>query len=276
MGKLNCGTFELYYEDSGGSGEPVALIHGSWGDHHQWDAVATQIAPSFRVISYDRRGHGASSAPGHSLALADQVSDLSALLSVIGRGPLHLVATGVGASIALQLALLRPDQVRSVNIHEPPLLGLLSTDPQAAEALAGFRALEARIGGRLRAGDPLGAAQAYANGVSAEPGGWAELPPPAQASFTASAAAATKESADPAAQNLELSRFASYRDPIVLTGGTRSAPVFGVINDQVGGAFYGALRYAFDGAGHFPHLTHPEAFVRVVGEFCRYASRQAK
>ncbi|TMK54544.1 MAG: alpha/beta fold hydrolase, partial [Actinobacteria bacterium] len=50
---------ELYYEVSG-SGEPLVLVHGSWGDHHNWDPVVVPLAESFRVVTYDRRGHSAS------------------------------------------------------------------------------------------------------------------------------------------------------------------------------------------------------------------------
>ena len=35
----------------------VVLVHGSWGNHHNWDAVVPAFARSFRVLSYDRRGH---------------------------------------------------------------------------------------------------------------------------------------------------------------------------------------------------------------------------
>ena len=37
--------------------DTVVLVHGSWGDHHNWDAVAPMLARSFRVLTYDRRGH---------------------------------------------------------------------------------------------------------------------------------------------------------------------------------------------------------------------------
>jgi pimeloyl-ACP methyl ester carboxylesterase len=275
MAKLNCGTFELYYEDSGGAGEPVVLLHGSWGDHHQWDAVAGRLAPTYRVLSYDRRGHGASAAPGKPMALAEQVTDLSMLLSVIGRGPVHVVANGTGASISLALALQRPDQVRSLNLHEPPLFGLLAGEAESSELYQGVRALEDRTVRLLRAGDRAGAAQGFANGASSEPGGWAELPPEVQRSFAENGAATLKESEDPATQNLELSRFAAYRDPIVLTGGARSASVYASVREHLNAGFYGALQFSFPAAGHFPHVTHPEEFAHVAGEFCRYASRRS-
>jgi pimeloyl-ACP methyl ester carboxylesterase len=58
---------ELYYELSG-SGEPLVLVHGSWGDHHNWDAVAGSPAQSFQVLTFDRRGHSASERPAGKAA----------------------------------------------------------------------------------------------------------------------------------------------------------------------------------------------------------------
>jgi pimeloyl-ACP methyl ester carboxylesterase len=274
MAKLNRGTFHLAYEDSGGSGEPVVLVHGLWGDHHQWDNVKTRLSGAYRVITYDRRGHGASTLSKETLGLADHTSDLTELISLVGRGPVHLVANDSGGTIALDLARLRPDEVRSVNLHEPSLVGLLESEPMAAMSRNGFTELESTVAGRIQARDATTAAQTYANGVSAEAGGWAQIPPEVQRTFVANAAAALKELEDPAMRQMELTPFATYREPIVLTGGSRSAPVFASINDHVAGAFYHALRYSFDGAGHFPHVTHAESFAHVATEFCQFASRQ--
>ena len=275
MPNLNLGTFELRYEEAGTAGEPVCLVHDSWGDRRQWDAIVARLSTSCRVLTYDRRGHGASSSPGGSVALADQVGDLSTLLSVAGPGARHIVGTGVGGVVALQLALLRPDQVRSVNVHEPSLLGLLASDPQASQVLAEARTLEEAVLGRVRAGDPRGAAQSFVDGVSIDGAGWSGLPPTVQASFVANAPASSHETSDPTTQSMEIERFAGYRDPVLVTAGTRSAPVFGTINDRVADSFYGASRYSFEGAGHYPHVTHPDDCARVIAEFCRYAAERS-
>lgn len=38
----------------------MVLIHGSWGDHANWQAVVPGLSESFRVLTYDRRGHSKS------------------------------------------------------------------------------------------------------------------------------------------------------------------------------------------------------------------------
>jgi lipase len=193
---------------------------------------------------------------------------------MVGRGPVHIVATDAGATIALKLAQLRPDQVRSLNLHEPSLTGLLADDAIAAPLYAGLRDLESSVVARLESRDALGAAQAYVDRAAAEPGGWAQLPPECQRTFLQNAGATLREFQDAALQLMDLGPFATHREPIVLTGGSRSAPGFAAINEHVAGGFYHALRYSYDGASHFPHTTHPDQFVHVTDEFCRFAAQQ--
>jgi len=275
MAKLNRGTFQLQYAEAGGSGDRIVLVHDYWGDLHQWDAAAAKLAGSYRVISYDRRGHGGSPISRETVSLAEQVSDLSELISMVGRGATHLVATGAGATIALKLALARPEQVRSLNLHEPAVTGLLEGDPMAVAVHHTMRELEAGVVNRLQAGDRNGAAQTYVNGAASEAGGWAQLPAEAQRAFVQNAPVTLREFEDGAFKHLELTPFATYREPIVITGGSRSTPAFASINDHVAGGFYHALRFSFDGAGHYPHVSHPEQFAHVADEFCRFAAQQA-
>ena len=50
----------IFWELTGDKGEPLILVHGSWGDHHNWDLVVGEFSKTFRVLTYDRRGHSQS------------------------------------------------------------------------------------------------------------------------------------------------------------------------------------------------------------------------
>ncbi|HEY6212538.1 MAG TPA: alpha/beta fold hydrolase, partial [Vicinamibacterales bacterium] len=79
----------LYWEQQG-DGAPLVLVHGSWGDHHNWDAVVPQLSRSFRVFTYDRRGHSQSerlAAQGH---VDEDVADLAAFITAQRLAPVHL------------------------------------------------------------------------------------------------------------------------------------------------------------------------------------------
>jgi pimeloyl-ACP methyl ester carboxylesterase len=63
----------LYYERAGERGAPLVLVHGSWGDHHNWESVVPSLAQSFRVLTYDRRGHSQSERPPGQGSIAGHV-----------------------------------------------------------------------------------------------------------------------------------------------------------------------------------------------------------
>ncbi|WP_324614580.1 alpha/beta fold hydrolase [Streptomyces sp. NRRL WC-3618] len=71
---------DLDYETVG-EGDPLVFVHGSWNDHGSWQPAIDAVAgASFRVISYDRRGHGRSEAvPGQGTRRQDE-DDLAALI----------------------------------------------------------------------------------------------------------------------------------------------------------------------------------------------------
>ena len=64
MPKIQVNDVELYYEEHG-EGTPVILIHGLAGDCSAWNAQIERLKPHFRVIPYDNRCAGRSSAPDY-------------------------------------------------------------------------------------------------------------------------------------------------------------------------------------------------------------------
>src|ERR1044071_939064 len=99
---------ELYFEVTG-SGAPLVLVHGSWGDHHNWDPVAGALGERFQVVTYDRRGHSASERPAGQGSVFEDADDLAALIEHLGLGPAHIVGNSFGAAIALRAAVRHPE-----------------------------------------------------------------------------------------------------------------------------------------------------------------------
>src|SRR5712672_2403337 len=87
-GRENSAAIRIYYEDHG-SGSPVVLVHGYALNGHSWEKQeAALLAAGHRVITYDRRGFGASSRPSTGYDFDTLAGDLHALLS---RLDLHAV-----------------------------------------------------------------------------------------------------------------------------------------------------------------------------------------
>src|SRR5712692_3336664 len=116
----------LYYEISGDAEERLVLVHGSWVDHTSWDLVVPALAESFRVLTYDRRGHSQSEPSTGEGTFDQDIADLKELMQHLDFAPALIVGNSFGASVALGLATRQPDLFRSLSAHEPPLLGLVA------------------------------------------------------------------------------------------------------------------------------------------------------
>jgi 3-oxoadipate enol-lactonase len=98
-----------------GTGPVVVLVHGIGGDHTVWNAVIPLLAPSFRVLAPDLRGHGRSASPdGSTFDVAELSGDLLGLLDHLGIPSAHWVGLSAGAQLVLRLGLEAPERVRSV------------------------------------------------------------------------------------------------------------------------------------------------------------------
>lgn len=109
----------LQYEMAG-QGRTVVLVHGEMLDMRTWDAVFAALTGRFRVLRYDRRGHGASDLPLQPYSHAD---DLFGLMDRLGVEKACVVGHSVGAAIALELALAHPDRVTGLVPMAPFLRG---------------------------------------------------------------------------------------------------------------------------------------------------------
>ncbi|MDR5798152.1 alpha/beta fold hydrolase [Caballeronia sp. LZ008] len=87
-----------------GRGPFITLVHGIGADHASWDAIARQLEAHFTVVRADLRGHGESGRM-ERCSLDDFVTDLDALLNVVGADKTHLVGFSLGGLIAQKYAV---------------------------------------------------------------------------------------------------------------------------------------------------------------------------
>lgn len=101
MGFINVGAenstpIELYYEDQG-EGQPVVLIHGYPLNGHSWELQTRELLQQgYRVITYDRRGFGASSKVNVGYDYDTFASDLNILLETLDLRDVFLVGFSMG------------------------------------------------------------------------------------------------------------------------------------------------------------------------------------
>ncbi len=101
---------KVYYETAG-AGETVTLVHAGIADTRMWDAQFEALAGRYRVIRYDQRGYGQTTAPTMPFS---RVDDLSALLEQLGVERTALIGCSMGGTVALDYTLTHPEQISAL------------------------------------------------------------------------------------------------------------------------------------------------------------------
>ena len=269
MATIAVNGVQLFYELSGTGAIPLVLVHGSWSSHHSWDRVVPGLAKSFRVLAYDRRGHSESQRSSAQDSIREDVADLAALVEHLGLAPAWVAGNSFGGSITLRLAAERPDLLRGVIAHEPPLLSLLADDLAVAPMLEDARRRIGAVVERIAAGDHAGAAEQFVETVALGPGTWVLLPPDLQRTFIENAPTYLGEANDPEQLAFDLDRIKAFPRPVLLTSGDRSPPMFAPVIAKLAKALPSIEVRTFRGAGHIPQATHPDAYVEAIVAFIR-------
>lgn len=107
---------ELYYEQRG-EGVPILLIPPAGTTASTWGPVTQELARVGQVVAYDRRGYAHSAHPPVR-TVSRHTADAATILEHLATEPAVVVGTSAGATIAVDLAVRRPDLVRAVVAHE--------------------------------------------------------------------------------------------------------------------------------------------------------------
>jgi non-heme chloroperoxidase len=129
VGAENSGDIELYYEDHG-SGTPVVLIHGFPLDGHSWERqVGPLLQAGHRVVTYDRRGFGASSQPTVGYDYDTFAADLDTLMETLELRDTVLVGFSMGTGeVTRYLGAHGSERVRGAVLLAPVPPFLLKTE----------------------------------------------------------------------------------------------------------------------------------------------------
>jgi pimeloyl-ACP methyl ester carboxylesterase len=274
MTLISTNDVELYYEATG-QGDPLVLVHGGWSDHDNWLPVVPGLAESFLVVAYDRRGHGRSER-GHQGTRRGQEDDLAGLIEALDRGPAHVVGTSFGGSIAIGLASRRPELVRSVIAHEPPLMSVVAGDPGIEALMADvYTTIQAVLAGVAR-GDVEAAARQFVEEVALGPGAWEQLPAPLRATMIDTAPAVLAEQQDANWASVHPVELSGIELPVLLTRGDQSPAWFPPIVAKLAEIVESAKILTYSGAGHAPHLTHPDDYLAGVTDFLARSGEPAQ
>jgi pimeloyl-ACP methyl ester carboxylesterase len=128
----------------GGDSSDIVMIHGDFGDGQEsWGRACDLIGRRYRTLVVDRPGFGVHLGPDDWFSIAGEASYVRGAVDKMFLPSFHLVGHSYGALVALEMAIARPDGIRSLHLVEPPLLDLLPEQPLVQEMNRRVRAIVA-------------------------------------------------------------------------------------------------------------------------------------
>jgi 3-oxoadipate enol-lactonase len=254
--KANGITFSCEIE--GPEGAPWIVFSNSLATNlSMWDPQAADFKPSFRVLRYDQRGHGATEAPAGGYTYPQLVADAVALLDALEISRTHFVGLSMGGATALALAELHPDRVDQVVVCDSPCMSTPATARQWEERIAiarngGMAALVDSTLSRWFPPETLAAKPPHVERVRAM-----ILSTPVDGFIGGSAALSDHD------YNAAVS---TVTRPVLFIAGSKDGVTPAAMQDmhrRLPGSRYVEL----DGAGHISNLDRPAEFTRAVREF---------
>lgn len=108
------------FAESAGSGDDLLLVHSGISDRRMWDDQFAALSEQFRVVRYDMRGFG------ESTAVSDPYSHVDDLIAVVEQLQLtqaRVIAASMGARVTVDSALRRPDLFDRLLLVGPAISG---------------------------------------------------------------------------------------------------------------------------------------------------------
>lgn len=121
----------LSYVDFGGPGRPLLALHGHMSEGLSYAELAARLAPEWRVLAPDQRGHGESDRAA-DYSREGYLADLKALMDHLNLDRAALLGHSLGAINAYQFAARHPERVTAlINAEGCAELGLDGSNPLA-------------------------------------------------------------------------------------------------------------------------------------------------
>lgn len=249
----------LHVQDLGPADRPTLVFSNSLGtDFRIWDEVVARLDGRFRILLYDKRGHGLSELGDTPYRISDHVADLAALLDDLAIEDAVVCGLSVGGLIAQGLAASRPELVSGLILCDTA--HRIGTAEAWAERIAAIEAggiaaisdaiLERWFSQHLRENDPVALA------------GWRSmLTRTPQAGYLGTCAAIRDADFTDDAGKIAV--------PTLCVVGAEDGATPPELVRQTADLIPGAGYEVIEGAGHLPCIEQPAVLAKLILDFTK-------
>ena len=220
--------YPMAYQEAG-SGTPLLLLHSHPADYRSWDTQIPEFSKSYRTIAvalrhyYPEKWDGV----GTDFTIAQHASDIIAMIKKLNLGKVHLLGNSRGGTIAVTVATLQPEVIRSLILDEPNVIPLIRDTPEGQKWMTDQKAIGEKIRASLAAGGREKAAQDFMASFGVA---WEKVPPRIQGMIIDNIGVCT-ESGDRG--KFSCADIQKFNFPILLIAGEKSPKLYGQMLDAL-------------------------------------------
>jgi pimeloyl-ACP methyl ester carboxylesterase len=240
----------------------VLMIHSGGFTSRQWRRLGDLLTPRHHILAPDLLGYGQSGPwpAGKPFHFKEDLAFLESLLQG-GDGGAHVVGHSYGGFLALQLALRRPELVRSLAVYDPVAFGILD-EPEDAQVRSSLDRVKP-----VWEPDSNGADEAWLrafvdwwNGD----GAWERLSEETRGAFRMMGWKVFQEVMSLLADRTDRATYATITVPTLVLGGALSPATERRVVEKLGAALPRATAHFFAGVGHMGPISHASLVNEVI------------
>ena len=259
-GSVPVGDINISYRIMG-QGEPIVLIMGYGSTMDMWDPIfLDNLSTKYRVIIFDNRGMGNTTAPPGNFSIAQFANDTAGLMTTLGIKKAHILGWSMGSFMAQELAIRHPERVNKIILYAGDCGGkeAVMPSPEVLKDLANNAGSPEERGMRL-----LGLLFPT-EWLSKQPAFYKWFPIPKETSLPENI---ERQAQAIAAWPGAFDRLGSIESPTLVVTGTED------VIAPPENAFILAQRITdswlvqFNGAGHGLMYQYPDRLAKIVGDF---------
>jgi pimeloyl-ACP methyl ester carboxylesterase len=265
------GATTLHYATSG-AGEPILLIPGLGLDHNYYRFGIPLLSRHLQVLAVDPRGIGRSTKSPPPYTVEAWADDFAVMIDKLGFGPIHVLGSSLGGSMALALAQRHPGKLKSLIV-----VGGFSELDRATELNFRLRLrLIEKLGMSDEVADYMGLWTLTRKFINSDAGfatmraNQANIRANSAQSYSAFVEALLKWGRCQPGQEREptfTTLLDSIKTPTLVVTSDNDHLIPKELSDLIAARIAGAKLVVMPGAGHIPFMEQPEEVVRIVLQF---------
>ncbi|RLJ99993.1 alpha/beta fold hydrolase [Ruegeria conchae] len=249
----------ISFRSTEASNAPIVALHSSASSSAQWSQLEADLDGRFDVHAFDLPGYGRAplasdhSQKGAAISAASVIREIEKLGSAV-----HLVGHSNGGGIAIKIALMRPDLVKSLTVYEPAAFHFLAHGNNKGRRLfQQIKLLSGLVSGAAAEGDAAAGMQHFLDFWNGD-GFWDNLPDKAKKKFAGQISSVMTDFANGFAESWTLKDLANLEMPALVMTGLESPEIAQNVAVAIAKTLPNARIALLPELGHMAPIFQPE------------------